>query len=91
MSGPDRPGTSRSSAPVGAADRLLVGHRADDGGWSVHSPQVRSVFGHGGSSNDAVADWRQAAALYRDTFGALEFIEDESATPDAIELETIAV
>ena len=36
-------------------------------------------------------DWRQAAALYRETFGKLEFIEDESATPDAIELETITV
>ena len=69
----------------------LVGHRADDGGWSVHSPQVRGVFGHGESFDDAAADWRQAAALYRESFGALEFIEDESATPDAIGLETVTL
>lgn len=67
----------------------IVGHRADDGGWSTYSPQVRGVFGHGESFEDAVADWRRAAALYRESFGALEFTQDESATPDAIELETV--
>ena len=69
----------------------IVGHRADDGGWSAHSPQVRGVFGHGESFSEALADWRQAAEVYRETFGALEFIEDQSATPDAVELETVSV
>lgn len=67
----------------------IVGHRADDGGWSTYSPQVHGVFGHGESFEDAVADWRHAAELYRESFGRLEFTQDESATPDAIELETV--
>lgn len=67
----------------------IAGHQAEDGGWSAHSPQVRGVFGHGDSFADAVADWRQAAALYRESFGALEFIEDPAVTPDAIEIQTI--
>jgi predicted RNase H-like HicB family nuclease len=68
----------------------IVGHQAPDGGWSAHSPQVRGVFGHGDTFADAVADWRQAADLYRETFGTLEFIDDESATPDAVEIQTIS-
>ncbi len=67
----------------------IVGHQASDGGWSTHSPQVRGVFGHGESFPAAVADWNQAAALYRDAFGQLEFIEDQASTPDAVEIETI--
>jgi predicted RNase H-like HicB family nuclease len=67
----------------------IAGHQAPDGGWSAHSPQVRGVFGHGESFPDAVADWRQAAELYRETFGTLEFIDDQSATPDAVEIQTI--
>jgi hypothetical protein len=50
---------------------------------------VRGALGHGESFEDAIADWRRAAALYRESFGALEFTRDESATPDAIELETV--
>jgi len=46
------------------------------------------VFGHGETFQAAVADWNQAAALYRDTFGQLEFIEDQAGTPDAIETIT---
>ena len=67
----------------------IVGHRAEDGGWSAHSPQVHGVFGHGESFKEAVSDWRQAATLYRESFGALEFIEEDTPTPDAVEVETI--
>ncbi|MGI8412056.1 MAG: hypothetical protein ACR2QA_06095 [Solirubrobacteraceae bacterium] len=67
----------------------IVGHRANDGGWATHSPQVRGVYGHGDSFQEALADWHAAAELYRDTFGRLELVEDPGATPDALEIETI--
>jgi len=67
----------------------IVGHHASDGGWSAHSPQVRGVYGHGETFQEAVADWHAAAEVYRDTFGQLELVDDPAATPDAVETETI--
>ncbi len=60
-----------------------------DGGWSA-LPQIRGVLGHGESFARAVADGRQAAETYRETFGTLEFIDDPSATPGAVEIQTIS-
>jgi predicted RNase H-like HicB family nuclease len=69
----------------------IVGYRAEDGAWSAHSPQVRGVFGYGGSFADAVSDWREAAALYREMRGALVFIDDVSVVPDADAIEVVTI
>ncbi len=58
---------------------------------STHSPQIRGVFGHGDTFTEALEDWRQAAHLYRETFGALGLVDNDCATPDAIEVETVTV
>lgn len=42
-------------------------------------------------STSSTPDWRQAADLYRETFGTLQFIDDQSVTPDAIEIQTIPI
>lgn len=57
----------------------IIGHRAADGGWGTHAPQVRGVFGHGDTFAEAVADWHRAAEGFRATFGALDIDEDVAA------------
>lgn len=65
------------------AEIAIIGHRAPDGGWGTHAPQVRGVFGHGDTFADAVADWHRAAEGYRSTFGRLDIDDDVAAVVES--------
>lgn len=70
------------------ANIAIIGHRAADGGWGTHAPQVRGVFGHGDTFEDAVVDWHRAAEGYRETFGRLDVDADVAAVVEPQRLGT---
>lgn len=51
---------------AGSVTVLVLGYRADDGGWGTLSPHVPGVHGHGDSLEDAVRDWQAAVAFARE-------------------------
>lgn len=68
------------------AEIAIIGHRAADGGWGTHAPQVRGVFGHGDTFAAAVADWHRAAEGYRVAFGHLDIDADVAAVVEPQQL-----